>query len=74
MPPQHGLRIDGFRKIRLHGNARDFDPVRWKPERLHVNFVVLLRHEIPVERPRDPKRMEVKIRHDHAETRVEFSI
>ena len=74
MPPQHGIGIHGLREFGLDGNSRDHDAVARQAERLHVDFVIFLSHEIPIERPRDPKGMEVKIRNHHAETRLQFPI
>ena len=71
---QNGIHIHRHCEIRLHRNARHLDPVGRQAKRLHVDFVILLRDEIPIERPRDPKRMEMKIRNHHAEARVEFAI
>ena len=74
MPLQHGVRIHRRSKLGLHGNASHLDPVGRKAERFHVDFIVLLSHEIPIESPRNPKSMEMKIRDHHPQPRIEFPV
>ena len=74
MPQQNSRGVHRLFELRLHGNSGHLDVVARQAERLHVDFVLLLGHEIPVERPRDPERVEVEIRHHNPEARIQLPV
>ncbi len=74
MTLKHGIHIDSFSKLRLHRNAGDLNAVARHTERLHVDFIILLRHKIPVERAGDPESVKVKIGNHYPQARIEFPV
>ena len=74
VPLEHRIDIHWRSELRLHGNASHLNAVGGQTKSLHMNFVVLLRHKIPVEGPRDPEGVEMKIRDHHPQPRIEFSV
>ena len=71
MPREHGRTIDRPGKFRFNGDARDMNAVTGKTEAFHVDFVILLRHEVPMERPCDPIGVKMEIGHGDAEFGLE---
>ena len=74
MPLEHGIDIDRRSKFRLDGNTGNLDAVGRQTQRLHMDFIILLRHKIPIESPRNPECMKMEIGDDHTQPGIEFSI
>ena len=74
MALKHSVHIHRRSKLRLDGNARHLDAVGRQTQRLHVDFIVLLRHKIPIESPRNPKGMKMEIRDHNTQPRIEFPV
>ena len=58
-------------KFRPDRNTGDMNPIPGQAESLHVNAILLLRDEIPIERAGDPKGMKVEVGYHDAKLRLQ---
>ena len=68
---EHFAAIDRRHEFRPDRDTGDMNPIPWQPESLHVNAILLLRDEIPMERAGDPKGMKMEIGDHDSQLRLQ---